>query len=494
VKRAGTAVFLFGLLARLALIHWHPIIYGGDTVLRLANRDHILLSYQLPALQAVVHFASMLDGGLLSVRYVLAAIGAAAGLAFFRLMRAWLGPWEALTAALMFTTHPFLLQLSIVPYQEILMVAALLFAFDFLFRGNTAAASLCLGLACLTRYEAWAACPAMAWLYVKRTGRQPRQLAGAALLFGWAPMVWMACHAGISAPGSFVVEAPRSARRLVRYVYLGWITVKTTPVPVLLLALVGAWKLPWKDPRLRALAAFLLLFLLSIPFSAHGEAPDPERFVTARESTLWIAAVLVTASFALAARSRWAPALAALGVVGGLGMAHWFLARDTASPKLVLSYRLAQWLERGMGAEERALLLTAPVPGELVADYMAKVTPAGARRLMRSMDTSPPDYQRTLIHAGKARARVVSLASVPLVGLPPPADRKVQWVALWSDFRASNAVERRYAEMVARERPAAVLEEGGISVRVFRIERWYGGLQPAFANFRDWFAAWPAAG
>jgi hypothetical protein len=466
MKRAGLVVFAFGLLVRIALIHWHPIIFGGDTVLRLANRDHILLSYQLPALQAVVHFASMLGDGLLAVRYALALIGAAAGMAFYRLMRAWLGPWQAAGAALLFTTHPFLLQLSIVPYQEILMLAALLFAFDFFFREKTAAASLCLGLACLTRYEAWAACPVLAVMYLQRAGWRPRQLAAAGLMFGWAPLAWMAFHAGISMPGSFVLEVPRSARRLVRYVYLGWITVKTTPAPVLLLALVGLTTLPWKDPRVRALAAFLLLFLLSIPFSAHGEAPDPERFVTSRESTLWITAVVFAAGLAMAARSRWTPVLAGAGVVFGVVMAHQFLVRDTGTPKVALSYKLAQYLDRNMAPDERALLLTAPIPDELVQDYLEKVTPARARRLMSAMNTSPPDYQRTLIHT---RRRLVSLASIPIVGLPPPADVPVTWVALWSDFRPSNPLERHYAEFVAGRQPAAVLTEGPFSVRIFRL-------------------------
>ena len=48
--RPTTFVFLFGLLVRLALMHAHPAIFRGDTALRLANRDRILLAYQLPLL------------------------------------------------------------------------------------------------------------------------------------------------------------------------------------------------------------------------------------------------------------------------------------------------------------------------------------------------------------------------------------------------------------------------------------------------------------
>src|SRR5207245_573311 len=43
LMRSGVAVFLVGLAFRLWLIYVFPIVFGGDTILHLANRDHILL-------------------------------------------------------------------------------------------------------------------------------------------------------------------------------------------------------------------------------------------------------------------------------------------------------------------------------------------------------------------------------------------------------------------------------------------------------------------
>ena len=80
--RHAAALFVFAVLVRAALIHWHPAVFGGDTVLRLANRDKVLLSYQLPALQAAIHGVSMLGGGVVAVRYLMALIGATATNAF----------------------------------------------------------------------------------------------------------------------------------------------------------------------------------------------------------------------------------------------------------------------------------------------------------------------------------------------------------------------------------------------------------------------------
>lgn len=94
-----------GLVVRAYLIHRYPPVYGGDTILRLANAEHIVPSYQLRLLQAAIHYLRALSGNLLLV-------------------------------------NPFLLAHSVVPYQEILMVAGLVFAFHFAFAGRWLPVSL----------------------------------------------------------------------------------------------------------------------------------------------------------------------------------------------------------------------------------------------------------------------------------------------------------------------------------------------------------------
>lgn len=414
-------VFAAGLGVRLWLIHAFPIVFGGDTILRLANRDRILLAYQLPLLQSLIWGLSQITTDLWATRLLMALIGAAAGVGFYLLAAHFVDRARASWAALLLTTNPFLIELSIVPYQEVLMLAALCFAFHFYLARRLPAASVALGLACLTRYEAWAACPVLALAHAGLTRRLPVS----ALLFGWAPLGWIVLHLGLSPGGTFVAEWPATFGRLVRYLYLAWITLKNTPAPVWVLAAFGLLERP-HDRRLRTLAVFFVLFLLSIPFSAHGESPDPERRVTAREATLWIAAVAMAAGFA---RTRWLAWIAALGIAWGVFDAHRFLRRDTSEPHLRLSYRLARYIDGAVRERETAVILARPMPPELMRNYLDKVARRGgepalrqARRVLESMDTSPPDYQRTLVHSRIGRHRLLSR--------PAPG---AAWWFVWSD-------------------------------------------------------------
>jgi hypothetical protein len=476
-KRAW-GVFAFALAVRVALIHLHPAIFGGDTVLRLANRDKVLLAYQLPVLQAAIYGLSQFFDGLLAVRYFMALTGALAAVGFYKLAAHFVGDRAAVWAALLFASSPFLVQLSIVPYQEVPMLAALLFAFSFFLGGNFRAASAALGIACLTRYEAWAAVPVMAAAYYSRTGRAIQSLA----LFGWAPLGWMLVHQGFSAPGTFVVELPQSIWRVMRYVYLGWITVKNTPVPVLVLGAWGMWAL-WKagfrkHTDLRVPLAFLLLFTASILFSAHGESPDPERFVTAREAHLFLTAVVFGAGFALRAGGRAAEILALAGILLGVYDAHRFTARDTSVPATRLSYELAQFLDANVRDGERVAMLVKPLAPEAGQSYIDKVRRRGGERgvaraleMMAGMDTSPPDYQRTRIHSTLG-GRIMSLAPKPLAEpvFEPAAVPEVEWIAVWSDHVPGNAAERQLRDLaLGSGPPVAVLSADGLSAAVYGV-------------------------
>ena len=127
----GVFVFLLGLGVRLWFIHAYPVVFGGDSIMRLANHDRILLAYQLPLLQLGVHYISLISENPLWIRYLMALIGASAGLGFYLMTKELLGPSTAFHTALIFVTNPFVLAYSIVPYQEILMLGGLFFGFYF---------------------------------------------------------------------------------------------------------------------------------------------------------------------------------------------------------------------------------------------------------------------------------------------------------------------------------------------------------------------------
>jgi hypothetical protein len=483
----GVIVFCAGLGARLWLIHSFPVIFGGDSIVRLANKDRILLSYQLPLLQAVVHYLSALSTDPLAVRYFMACSGAAAGLAFYAMACSLLGRAAAFQTSLLFATSPFVIAFSIVPYQEILMLAGLFAAFYFGFGRKWVAAGFCLGLACLTRYEAWLACPVLAVAFLIEKGFRPAEAAKAALLFGWAPIGWMLFHGGLTPAGTFAAEASFSLQRFFRYAYLGWITVKNTPAPVLLLALFGAWifwtRALFRERPYRLLACYLALFLAAVLLSAHGERDQPERFVTAREAHVLLAATVLMAGIGLQAvrRFRWTLALA--GSVAGLWMAHRFVANETSQPPFALSYQTARYLDEHVVDGEQVVVLAQGVPADLLARYLDKAEQAGgsaarARALdvLLELDNSPPNYQRILVHSRLGKEQLRSIASLPS-GLVPRAAKTAQadvpnpaWIVLWSDFSPTNEVEEELRTKITGKRPQRVLEQNGLSAAIYGLE------------------------
>lgn len=484
-------ILLLGFAVRLWLIHSYPLLFGADGVMRLAHSHQIVLAYQLPLLQAAIHALSLLSNDPLWVRYLMAGIGAVAGVGFYYLTASLLGSRIGFYAALLFVSNPFVLAYSIVPYQEILMLAGLFWGFYFFFKENWWGASLSLGLACLTRYEAWAACPVLVLAFAAQRGFSVRRLFQGAALFGWAPLAWMASNAGIAPAGTFVLDLGVNLERLWRYVYLGWITAKNTPIPALLLALFGFWRF-WKQrmlrsPRYRMLLAFLVLFLLAVLVSAHGERDQPERFVTAREAHLLLAAVTVCAGLGLSRLQRFQMPVVVLSVVVGFFMADRFVARETADPHLQLAYQLAQFLDVSVAPDEHAVILAKPIPRELVAGFLRKnerrAGVEGRRRavkLLRELDALPLDYLRTVVHSRLGKDQIHSLSTLPL----EPGDdahsmtldrRSVlktdapDWVAVWSDFAPSNEAESELQHAVRRNTPAETLQAGTLEVRVYRL-------------------------
>ena len=357
---AGAAIAL-----RLALMAAYPALFGGDSVVRLANADRILLSYQLPALQAVIHALWSLWPSQWGPRLFLVAVSGVAAAGFFRLARKLMPDEAALAAALFFGLNPFLAAYSIVPYQEMLMLAGLCWAFAWAAEGRAGLAALALAAACLTRYEAWLACPAILWPLV--VGGTPGHSFGAAVWSGAARLdaVERGAHAcglvrgrqrlqpgAVVALGVFGLDYPATC---VVFVAVG------RPGRVAACARTAGCAI-----RYVALCrCFVMFFALAILLSAHGERDQPDRYVTAREAHLPIAFVCLLAGLGLRRQTGVAIACAALSIVS----AQRFVKAETSAPHVALAYEAAGLLESRIAPSQTAVVLAKPVPADMLARF-----------------------------------------------------------------------------------------------------------------------------
>jgi hypothetical protein len=479
-------LLVFTVITRLWIVFQYPIVFGGDTILRLANSDHIVLAYQLPTLQAAIHWLSVLTNDPLVVRLFMVLVSAVAGVGFYYLALSLFERRVAFSAALLFVTTPFVLALSTVPYQEILMLAGLLFAFGCAFREQWYLAGLSLGLACLTRYEAWLACPVLATAYVLQKGVRPATVLQAVVLFGWAPAGWIIFSGGLTPEGTYAVESRFSLQRFVRWAQLGFFALKKTPLPVLVLVAVGVWaffnRALFRRRPYQLLLGFLALFLVGILFSAHGVGTQPERSVTSREAHILIVGLTLLAGLGLAEIRRSRSLLVALGVGVGLWMADRHVARETAEPGFVLSHETARYLDQHVAAHERVVVLAKDIHDDMrrYLDASERRGGPGARaralEILMTLETSPPNYQRILVHSRMDKDQLLSLWRLPIEERTPSVTaaysaalaEEPEWVVLWSDFRPSDKLSHDFLTEVQAGNPVHVLERDVMSVRIFQ--------------------------
>jgi hypothetical protein len=464
------AAILTAILLRFWIIWRFPIVFGGDSMVRLVNHDHILLSYQLPLLQLLVWATTHGVAGTAMARVMMAVLGALATLAFYSLAAEFVPPWAALAGAVLFATQPYIAPISTVPYQEILLLGALLAAFHCFFRRRWVWSAVFLGAACLTRFEAWIACPILAIDWFLEDSRTVRRAAQAVALFCPVPIAWILFRHGLSPGGSFVLDRSLSFARLFRPWYLAAYTIRETPVPVLILAAAGLFigirdcLTRGIDRRAAILTIFLLLFTFAILFSAHGELPDPERYVTTREIHIPLVGVILLATFACARFPRAAMPLAVAGFVMGVWGSVQYVRHETERPEIRAGYELAQYLDAHVLDGEQVLVLAEPPPLDL---YLRRAQETGseaglaaARRALEQVEMLPLDAQRTVIHLGRlSRSQVFVYPKIP----PHPA-----WIAAWSDFSGGAVWAIR-----ARERPDAILQTGNRSIAIRRIRDVY---------------------
>jgi len=196
----------------------------------MANRDHILLSYQLPALQAALHYWVRL-----SERVVRAIHGrdwrcCRMGLYFLRPI-SWIHG-ELLTA-LLFASNPSFLRCRR-PLSGNIDAGRAILAFHFVFSGQVAAASLSLGVACFSRVMKRGLPAQYSYLHLQWTKMAPNGGLSSCDAVRMGAAVVDVLIAGAFRPGWHVRDGNRHFLwRFMRYVYLGWDHVKNTPLPVL---------------------------------------------------------------------------------------------------------------------------------------------------------------------------------------------------------------------------------------------------------------------
>jgi hypothetical protein len=466
-------IFALGLLIRIWLIRAYPPVYGGDTVIHLRNSGHIFLGHQLPALQILIFVTHKITSTPFAFRCVMAMIGSAAGVGFYFLAKSLTDQQIALWAVLFFVTNPFLNEISIVPFQEILMLGALCFATYLYIEKRIASASLVLALACFTRYEAWIACPFFALDYLLQNQKTFRTAVTAAALFCWAPLIWIGWHLGLAGSGSYVIEIPQSTDRFVRWIYLGWIIVKDTPLPVLLFSLAGLYFI-WSrrlihEKWIKIAVAFGFLFGVAVLCSAHGDdhagASSAERFVSSREAAIPMGAVLLLGGMGAAfllRKQRWSlPTACLMGtaiLLGVLESSH-FVGIEVSPPDIHLSYELARFADAHLQSGERMLISARPFSSAELRPYLEKTRQAagenGYKRALENLkkeDLSPIDFQRTAVQSRNADR-------LSATGSPNDFD----WIAVWSD----SAPNADFTSQLKSLHPVDFLHKGSLLIEIY---------------------------
>jgi len=547
------AIFLLGLLVRIAFIHLHPAIYGGDTLVRIMNPDRVFLAYQLPLLQLLIYLINRVSSDPLLIRYLMSLIGALTGVAFYLLSATLLDRSAARFAGVFFVFNPFLLVHSIVPYQEILMLLFLCLGLYCTLRptsvprwtrGNLRGvqevasqknlpltpslskegerrlqprigwATLFLGLACLTRYEAWVI-TAAAGLYHARprlNGRSPfstlRLLVRTIALFGWAPLLWILLHQGISPQGTYVLEGPATLERLWRIPYIIAMALYHAGPVVGCLALLGLltfWQQwLWKQPGIQMMIVAAAFLMVSLVFSAHGVEPNPQRYVTDREAhwfvlfAFWAAALglsglkqrlessagaspfrLATDFWNLRAVSYYL--VLVLALVWGTFQTDRYIKRLLADQNLILDYAVAQHLEQTLSDGQVALVFAQPMPPRSAQQYLDKVYSQGgsqaleiARRQLAEINSGPLDYARVVVNTHRRRNQILDGSKLIVNASDATSffsQSQVRLAAIFSNYPAQEINTRHLLDCVKqRGKHPVTLKDRDLQVSIYEVQ------------------------
>lgn len=442
-------IFILSVLIRLLLVITNPGMYGGDTVFRAVNSDMVFLAYNLPLLQFLIYITAKLSSLPHAITCLMILIGSIGCCGIYLMTTRLFDRTVARLAAILFVTNPFILVYSIVPYQEILMISQLFFAAYFFLNGekgyNIYLSSFSIGMACLTRYEAWLAGMAMAFIYIIRKFNKTNLLLTlktalrAGLLFCWAPIAWIVLNGGINPEGTFVLDEGFTFGRLIRIPYVITKTVYHSTPAVALIGLIGFIIIILsgrrKDRKLLAIFGYFLLFLTTLTIWGH-DYPDGTKLVTEREIHIPISIFLICAGYGVVEILKWlytlpilnTPATSRAKLVKGivtitmllfiisfpLKMAYDEVSLRSSDPGIMVSHSAAKFIDKTMKTGEKALILAREWPQALLESALQNKighnNPDAMRTASKIKDrfALPYDYQRLVVSSRYGKNELVT--------------------------------------------------------------------------------------
>jgi hypothetical protein len=246
------------------------------------------------------------------------------------------------------------------------------------------------------------------------------------VLFGWAPLLWIACWRGLSPAGTYVLDLEAPASRLARVAFLWDKLCEYSGTASLLLAGAGTAVAVARPRRPLAWGA-LYLFIVGVVILAAGhEFPPGSGRVSERLIHVAAAAVCALAGLAigwladpaLPRPARTAAALLALAVFAYVGV-RWLrrgehlVAEANAEPSLVVAAQVARFVAARLPPGGRLGVAAPPVPPEAVEAYVRKVERSGgdavrARDIALQLAHRSVDADRIAAHLPRRPGTVIA--------------------------------------------------------------------------------------
>ncbi len=462
----------FGFTLRLLLLWLFPVPYGEDAFGRLYFQDRIFLSHWLPLTQLLVYVPAKLGAGILFIRILFALLGSLSAYGFYLFLRRIVSQPTALAGGLLFSINALYLQLSLMPYQDVLFLGLFYAALgsgrsqesgvrsqeEGESKITSGSVSLCLcglhpsllfGLACLTRYESWFLIPVLVWW------KGWRSLARSGLYFGWAPLLWLPLSQlrfggweqflFQTASGEFFAWNPHfDLAWMGEYALSMLYWMGRFGSPILLLALPGAAALRHRKSLPQPL---LLLFIFGALvaiffFVIIGKEQD----TVFRFSAIPLSIALVLAVLGLEESKGWKIAGNRFAAVLLLGLLVAYAAipiyRLNQDPAFRDPYRIARFLENRLQGQESALVV--------------------ANRSRELDDAAPIDYQRIVAQIGLPRRQILSAGLLDEKDGTQLMDfarqQQVRFLVIFEDFEPWLEADRFFAGLVEADGFDVVLE------------------------------------
>lgn len=487
-----SAIFIFGLALRLGLLLAFPAPFGNDAFGRLYFRDTLFLAHWLPLAQAFVYFPALLTDKIEFIRVLFAVLGSLSACGFYLFLRLFTARPFALLGGFLFAVNALYVILSLMPYQDVLFLGLFYAALALLLRGEpklrSKAGILLYGLACLTRYESWFVLPLLV-LWKSKIDAAGLTLANvsksflkATIFFGWAPLLWLLLsqlHWGNW--NSFLHQTPDrefyawhphvdfvwAAQYAGRMLY--WLGLFSSPL--LLFAVPGIMRL-WQNRK--ALLPFLKLPLLVcaialvfFSFIIGKEYGTVNRFAMFPMSLALILTVLgmemVYHRFS-ACSGLWQKILQprvsrvlAISVLAGLVIyAAIPIARLHANPEFRDPYEIAQYLDRVLQADEKALVVAA--------------------HEQRWQGATPMAYQRIAVQSKHHRERILSAGLLQQTErsalLQFAKENHVKYLVIFDNFQPWHPADVVFCEYARSTTGVIVPKINTASVKVYEVRTW----------------------